>query len=586
MHPMSNNTFGLLVGVERYAMAGQDLIGPADQVFKIADHMIASGLAPPGNISLFANASSRRSGELQSRFSSGLARLQTSGVQFLGAPESEPLDRFCRAALPSNRPVGSRLFVFWAGHGLTHATGRRICFCSDYEPRLRTRVFDTRRFLDFIHREPFEQQLHFFDICANYDSRFPIELTQEVQPDRHAVDQSVFFSAREGDYAANDASAASFSATVLDTMSRQDPWSGGFASALVLALQSVGKRIFHVSYQYREQAGEIRPDANTGEVAVPTGALAADDPTYVSRPIDRTILELVRQGSGKTIVLRAPRQYGKSSLLMRMIQIAKDQGRNVVCLDASGDFDTEALRTPGIFYQRFADAIASALNFSHNATLTLPRDLTGWMERETLRRYPKPLTLVIEETDKLLASPFRYSIFAMWRRWENSRANHPEVWSKLDLYLSFSQNWQAIDDLQDIGSIGLTYELPPLGLADVRLLAKIYSSAFPEEVLPEVLRMTGGHPYLSRLNLAALLSGPGQNWETFTPMHDHLLGVLRRIFSRPAWKTAMLDAIQGRGCRDPLIEMELVAEGLLRREAGTVVPSCQMYHEYFLHKLV
>ena len=65
----------------------------------------------------------------------------------------------------------------------------------------------------------------------------------------------------------------------------------------------------------------------------PGEAMYPESPFYVERKTDEVALSTIIRSGGVTIPIKGPRQMGKSSLLMRMIDDAARSGKRVVYLD-------------------------------------------------------------------------------------------------------------------------------------------------------------------------------------------------------------------------------------------------------------
>ena len=72
---------------------------------------------------------------------------------------------------------------------------------------------------------------------------------------------------------------------------------------------------------------------------------------YVERPSDHTALAAIER-QGITISIKAPRQMGKSSLLMRIVDAATRQGKRVALLDFQL-FEKAALTDANTFFRQF-----------------------------------------------------------------------------------------------------------------------------------------------------------------------------------------------------------------------------------------
>src|SRR3954470_13065943 len=74
--------------------------------------------------------------------------------------------------------------------------------------------------------------------------------------------------------------------------------------------------------------------------------------------------------------------------------------------------------------------LASALQHP----IASPSDLTDFVEDAILASLPEPLTIALDEVDRLVTCPSHRDIFAMLRGWHNRRASHAwRGWDRLDL---------------------------------------------------------------------------------------------------------------------------------------------------------
>ena len=580
-----DKTFALIVGIESYALGGADLLGPCTDAIRMAKHLLAHNVLAD-HIFLFAQPL-----PTDGKVSEALSQLRRDGVHVSTSAGHDEIESCWRTALVENRPLGSQLLVYWSGHGLTHLDGSRILLCADYKESLKNRIFQVDHFLRAIHQEPFENQLHFFDVCGNYPN-LPVELSLPVPPRREAVNQTAFFASVEGKYAQNTESGGAFTSVLLRTLEDHDPWSDSFEEALFDALDTTTQRPFRIVSQSLDRKRSLSATAVLQPADVPTGAIPFDDPNYIARPQDFQVMELVRVG-GRSILLRGPRQFGKSSLLSRMSYYATNLERQVVEIEAAITFSSSALASPQAFFLAFAEAISTALNFANRSIQKDPRDLTDWIEKEVLRRSSKPITLIIDEADRLLMPSFSEDIFGMFKSWQSMRARpNKGEWKKLEVFLAMSQKWELSVAAMRGQVFATTFDLRPFDSAELLALVKLYGANYTRADLDVLLTLLGGHPYLSRLAVAAqlparvspvamlsdLLSESG-------PLTDHLRTVARWLHDEQELKAAFADIMQGRGSNNPILVDRLIAEGLVKLENGKAVPSCDLYSEYFKAKL-
>src|SRR5215471_14129258 len=81
------------------------------------------------------------------------------------------------------------------------------------------------------------------------------------------------------------------------------------------------------------------------------GTMDPQSTFYVERPSDHTALTAIER-QGITISIKAPRQMGKSSLLMRIVDAAIRQGKRVALLDFQL-FEKAALTDANTFFRQF-----------------------------------------------------------------------------------------------------------------------------------------------------------------------------------------------------------------------------------------
>ncbi len=141
------------------------------------------------------------------------------------------------------------------------------------------------------------------------------------------------------------------------------------------------------------------------------GTLAFDDPSYLSRPSDATALTLARQ-PGQTLIIRGPRQMGKSSLLMRTVAAAADSGKRVALLDFQL-LDDHTKRGSGRFFRRLMSWMSEELDLADRVQqdsddgVPDPQNCTRYMERYLLPELGQPVCLAIDEADAVFGIPFQ-----------------------------------------------------------------------------------------------------------------------------------------------------------------------------------
>lgn len=343
------------------------------------------------------------------------------------------------------------------------------------------------------------------------------------------------------------------------------------------------------------ERGLPRPTASAdiGQIERPDGTIQVESRFYIERPGDATCQREIARG-GATIVIKAARQMGKSSMLVRAAEQARKQGREVVFLDFQL-LDEAMLQDPALFFQGFCRWIADELDLDEPVEPTWAAGLgqvhsaTKYLRRHALKGMEKPVTLVMDEVDRMLGCPFRSDFFGMLRSWHNNRATAPE-WRKLDLVLVIStEPYLLIDDLkQSPFNVGEVIRLDDFNLAQTAELNDRHGSPFSPPQIQRLRHLLGGHPYLTRQALYRVAVGETSADRLLAnaadengPFGDHLRRHLARFAERPDLARAMLTVIRRQACDDDLIYNRLHGAGLANRIGGCAVPRCELYAEYF-----
>jgi hypothetical protein len=349
--------------------------------------------------------------------------------------------------------------------------------------------------------------------------------------------------------------------------------------------------------QQAEAVPRPRASADIGQIERPDGTMDLESRFYIERPGDAVTQREIGRGSA-TIVIKAPRQMGKSSLLVRAAAQSHKLGREVVFLDFQL-LDEAMLNDPQRFFQNFCRWVADELDIDApvepiwEGGLGHVQSTNKYIRRHALRRFEKPITLVMDEVDRMLDCPFRSDFFGMLRSWHNNRATGPE-WRKLDLVLVIStEPYLLIEDLkQSPFNVGEVIRLEDFDLAQTAELNDRHGSPFSPPQVERLYQLLGGHPYLTRQALYRVTVGEIDPEELLTgaanekgPFGDHLRRHLTRFGENPALANAMLAILRQQSCEDELLYNRLHGAGLVIRVGERTLPRCELYANYFGEKL-
>jgi hypothetical protein len=349
-----------------------------------------------------------------------------------------------------------------------------------------------------------------------------------------------------------------------------------------------------------EEKGEYpQPHAFADPIQLekPGGTMDPESKYYIIRDADQ-ICEKELKSQGVTIVIKAPRQVGKSSLMVRSISQAVQNGKKVAFLDFQL-LANDLLSNSAAFYKTFCHWIVNELEIEDRVeekwSAYLPDTLscTNYVKKQVLGKLKKPVILAIDEADRMLDCPFRSDFFGMLRVWHNNRSKE-EDWKLLDLFLIISTEPYFLIENKEQSPFNVVeaIHLEDFSQEQVSALNRLHGEPFAPHQLSRLWGLLGGHPYLNRQAMYRVANGENTAEEFFEkaaqesgPYGDHLRRHLMRFHDHPKLTRAMLQVIRHQICSDDILFYRLYSAGLAVRRASSVYPRCGLYAQYFLNTL-
>ncbi len=339
------------------------------------------------------------------------------------------------------------------------------------------------------------------------------------------------------------------------------------------------------------------PQASVAPLEPAEGTMDAESRFYIEREGDGVVRRALER-QGVTITIKGPRQMGKSSLLMRVIQRAQAAGREAVYLDLQ-QFDQEVLAEADRFYIQFCQAMAEQLGLPDGTAEAWAAGggnnqlATRYEQNQVLKPLNRPLLLAMDEVDRLFEAEYRSDFFAMLRGWHNNRASPVPLfrpWKQLDLALvTATEPYHLIANLnQSPFNVGEVIPLDDFSAEQVADLNQRHGAPLAPGPLAQLMALLHGHPYLVRRALYLVAGGQmpvdqvlEQAASDYGPFGDHLRYHLFRIVDNKALRAGLRQVIRSNRCDDEKTSRLLIAAGLARLEDGAVLPRCPLYASYF-----
>ena len=332
------------------------------------------------------------------------------------------------------------------------------------------------------------------------------------------------------------------------------------------------------------------------------GAVPLGSEFYVNRATDGELRTAITKRDS-IVLLKGARQMGKTSLLARGMQFAREQGAKAVATDLQ-KFNAENFKSVDRLYRTMAESIADQLDLEADPAQTWdPRrgpnaNIERFLRREVLAKLNKPLFWGMDEVDRLFVTPFGSEVFGLIRSWHNERALDPSgPWSQLTIAIAYATEAHLfITDInQSPFNVGTRLTLEDFTAAQVSELNRRYNNPIKtDEELTRFYRLVGGHPYLVRRGLDEL-SRRKSAFDVFEQQAardeafygDHLRRILVLLVRDAELTSVMRGVLNGQPCPNSESFDRLRSAGLVTGHIPEEArPRCRLYTAYLRRHLL
>ncbi|HEY9609875.1 AAA-like domain-containing protein [Allocoleopsis sp.] len=334
------------------------------------------------------------------------------------------------------------------------------------------------------------------------------------------------------------------------------------------------------------------------------GALPLDSAFYVERPPTEQLCYEALSQPGALIRIKAPKQMGKTYLMLRMIDSAIAQGFKTVTLSLQLA-DADVFTTLSQFLQWFCAVVTrrlelpNRLNDYWDEVFGSNYNCTDYFENYLLTEIDSPLVLALDEVDVVFNYPkIATDFFGMLRTWYQ-KARYADKssknWQKLRLVIVHSTEvYIPLNINQSPFNVGLSIELPEFSPLQVQDLAHQHQLDWGTEEAQRLMSLIGGNPYrvqmalhhitLEDITLEQLLESTTAEEGIY---RDYLRRLLWHLQEYPELVTALTRVVMSPTPvkLDPIQAFKLQSMGLVQVQNRQVVPSCNLYRKYFSDQL-
>ena len=331
----------------------------------------------------------------------------------------------------------------------------------------------------------------------------------------------------------------------------------------------------------------------------PGGSVPLKSGLYVDRsPIEADCFTEIEQ-PGALIRIKAPRQMGKTSLMARILNHAREQGYQTVPISFQRA-DSCLFNDLDLLLKWFCSQVGRRLKKLSELEdywigFGSKDKCNAYFEECLLADLETPLVLALDEVDMVFPHPaIADDFFALVRSWyESARYGDfgSELWENLRLVIVHStEAYVPLNINQSPFNVGKNVELVEFTPEQVQDLAERYDPSAGTSQTQALMALVGGHPYLIRkalyhlrredLTLRALAETAATEAGIYS---DHLRRHLYVLQDYPQLAEAFRQVVTKRRpvCIDAESSFKLESMGLVRLAGNEATPRCEVYREYF-----
>ncbi len=339
---------------------------------------------------------------------------------------------------------------------------------------------------------------------------------------------------------------------------------------------------------------------------IENSCIEPDTSIYIERPPieDKCYKAIVQPGA--MIRIKAQQRMGKTLLLEKLLDYARQQGYQTAKLDLKLA-DSSAMTDLKTFLHWLCVNVSDSLNLEDKVSeywqdsLGLNTSCTRYFQRYLLSNINTSLVFAIDNFERLFQHANIFSEFCLllrsWYETAKQGDRMGKIWKKLRLVVvNSTEIYPTLDINRSPFNVGLAIDLPEFNQQQLTEMVKLYelSEQLNENGLSQLLKLVGGHPYLVHEAIAHLKSQESSLEEllSLAPTEQgifsyHLRQQLECLQSgsqlQSGYKRVITvdEPVQ----LNPEITFKLHSLGLVKIVRNDCIPSCELYRQYFLVRL-
>ncbi|NJL81878.1 MAG: serine/threonine protein kinase [Chloroflexaceae bacterium] len=341
---------------------------------------------------------------------------------------------------------------------------------------------------------------------------------------------------------------------------------------------------------------EYQPVSAVGRY--PTGAVPLDSRFYIERsPVEQQIYQEIKK-PGALVRIRAPKEMGKSSLLLRLLNYAQEQDYRTINLNLA-QIDSDIISDQTRFLRWLCATVSRLLQLEPKLDDYWDEDIgskvscTLYFRGFILSQIDRPLVLALDEVNQLFEhTAVAKDVLPLLRSWYEE-AKRSQLWQKLRLVVVHSTEiYVPLQITQSPFNVGLPILLEGFNKTQVQELAKRYGLDWlGDQEVNQLIELVGGHPALIHLALYHLGLGDITLEELLQSASNPVYGIYRNhlqahcttLKAQGELASALqkvMDAVEPIRL-EPIATYKLSSMGLVKQVENKVSPSCNLYRQVF-----
>ena len=331
----------------------------------------------------------------------------------------------------------------------------------------------------------------------------------------------------------------------------------------------------------------------------PNGSVPLNSLFYLRRSVESQIEQEIEK-PGALVRIKAPREKGKTSLMLRNMSYGECLGYQTVSLNLE-QAESSILSNLNLFLRWLCANISRQLRREPKLEEYWDEDLgstiscTLYLEDYILESLDTPIVLALDEVNQIFEHPQVVKDFLpLLRSWYEEGKRLP-VWQKLRLIVVHSTEiYVPLDLNQSPFNVGLPIQLDDFSLEEMELLAQRYGLEWQDGTeASKLMSLVGGHPALVNLALYHLSRQEMTLWQllktapTATGIYAHHLQRHRTALEKQPKLAQALDRVLSDTepvVLAPIYSYKLSSMGLIKQSGDKAIASCELYRQYFTKK--